>query len=134
MGIREGDDLAGVARVGYDLLVTAEHSVEHKLSTRYAGWRRCPDGYTFEHLPVGEHQKSAGALALGAAPSPGTARAPTGRSLHLCASLWTTTDFPSHIVRRRRSVSVRAVQGVLRLQAAIRTGRATQLSVAVDGA
>ena len=51
--IRQGDDLAAVARVGEDFLVTGHRGVEHHFAGRVAGGA---DRISFENRAIGEGQ------------------------------------------------------------------------------
>ena len=51
---REGDDLAGIGRVGEDLLVAGHGGVEAHLADRMAGGA---EAHAFEHGAVGEHEQ-----------------------------------------------------------------------------
>ncbi len=54
--IGEGDDLARVARVGDDLLITAERGVEDELSCGEPLCWQVAGGVTLEGRPVSQHQ------------------------------------------------------------------------------
>src|SRR4029079_12967799 len=99
VGVREGDDLAGVRGVGDDLLVAREHGVEHDLAG--GDRRRCADGLALEGGAVGEDEQGFGDLA------------------HRCTSPSMTTGSPNTIVWRTRPVSARPAYGVLRLRLAL---------------
>ena len=81
LGVGEGDDLAGIGRVGDDLLVAGEHGVEHRFPGGHPALGLGADGLALEHGPVGQHQRGLG-------PVHGTA--PAG---HRRASPSTTTGF-----------------------------------------
>ena len=111
--IGERDDLAGVTRVGYDLLVAAQHCVEDKFPTGYAVRRRRPDGLALKNLPVGKRQEREGTSAPRAAPELGTARPRSGRASHCWAPAPAVNAGSSAL--SNRPDSVRAAGGVLRL-------------------
>ena len=57
VGVGEGDDLAGVGRVGDDLLVARQHRVEHDLAGGDPARRLRPDRLALERRAVGEDER-----------------------------------------------------------------------------
>ena len=59
VGVGERDDLARVAGVCEDLLIAAQHGVEHHLATAgHAAFRGGADQLALEHAAVGQHQRT----------------------------------------------------------------------------
>src|SRR5213079_2060210 len=90
VGVGEGDDLAGVGRVGDDLLIAGQHGVEDDLTRGDAVRRHRTDGTTFKGGAVGEHEQ-------GVLPP----------LAHRWASASITTGSPRSSVWRTRPVSLR---------------------------
>src|SRR4051794_10786569 len=105
--IGERDDLAGVARVGEDLLVARQRGVEHDFTGGDAVVGHVPDELALEHLAVGEHQ-----LAVDA---PG----------HRWAVPSITVGTPARTVWRTFPVSFTPSHGSLRLLLALRRASRT---------
>src|SRR5690606_16120164 len=97
VGVREGDHLARVGRVGDHLLVAGEHRVEHELTGRDAAGGLGAERLALEGRPVGQHDRRVGGA-------------------HLCASPSATTDSPNSNVCRTRPRTSRPTYGTLRLR------------------
>src|SRR5439155_1081423 len=104
----EGDHLAGVRRIGDDLLVAGQHSVENDLTGGDTRRRRRADCLALERRAVGQDQQ-------GVVP----------HHTHLWASASATTGSPRNKVWRTRPVSLLPAYGVLRLRLARRSGSTT---------
>ena len=59
VGIGEGDDLAGIARIGQHLLVADEGGVEDDLARGDAGWWHRTEVLAFKYRAVGQDQRRA---------------------------------------------------------------------------
>src|SRR4029077_816950 len=81
MGEREGDDLAGIGRIGEDFLVTGHGGVEADLADRLAGRA---EAKSFEHGAVGQHQQCRG---LGLSPGDASLRLCRHRQGPKCSAL-----------------------------------------------
>ena len=56
VGVCEGDDLTGVGRIGDDLLVAGQNSVEHHFTSGHSAGGIGADPLPFEDFAVGQHE------------------------------------------------------------------------------